>query len=107
MDQQQSFINLLTGQAVEPAEWQLALAVGDYYLNDRPVVAINGGMFLDDVPNIYGEIVSSEGCRPGMFITRGYSQWCPEGELGLFHICEATRQLTADEFEAARKEGWT
>lgn len=103
------FRNMITGQVVRPAAWQLALAIGDYYEIAAPQGAVGDGQtftVFDDLPPIYGQIVSDEECAPGYFLARGYSEWCPDGELGLLAVCEPTRRLTAEEFAAARARGW-
>lgn len=99
------FVNILTGKTMTPEPWQLELKVGDFYINEKAVAALGEDIFYS-TPNIYGQIVSDEDCRPGYFWVRGYSEWCPEGELGGFNICEATRKLTEDEFNQARENGW-
>lgn len=104
------FYNQITGQAVEPTDWQLQLKPGDYYLIDRPTIMM--GDETHTGPNCYGHIIGNtpdpdEPAYPeGFFLVRAYSQWCPKGELGLFCIVEATRQLTEAEFEAFRAQGW-
>ncbi|MCB0190597.1 MAG: hypothetical protein KDJ65_01490 [Anaerolineae bacterium] len=102
------FTNLITGQQVTAKDWQLALKPGDYYLIKSPYV----GDQNYTGPTIYGEIITNtpeEGEPPyeeGFFLVRGYSQWCPDGELGMFSIVDATRQITKEEFELARQQGW-
>jgi len=103
------FRNMITGQAVRPAPWQLDLKIGDYYTIAAPTAAMGDGEHFevfDDMPPVYGEIVDDEECAPGYFLARGYSAWCPDGELGILNICEPTRRLTAEEFTAARARGW-
>ncbi|GIK36603.1 MAG: hypothetical protein BroJett011_04360 [Chloroflexota bacterium] len=116
MDEQLTFFNALTGQTVTAQDWQLQLKPGDYYAIERPTAATVDAKgrvnYFDDVPTVYGQIITNiaEKDEPaykfGHFLVRGFSQWCPEGELGLFNICEATRQLTEAQFNAARAAGW-
>lgn len=106
------FKHIFTGQWIEPEEWQANLRVGDYYRIDQPVamLAPTGNpreiQRKFQVPTVYGRLESAEGCPPGYFYARGYSQWCPTGEIGLVCIVEPTRQLTQEEFEQARAAGW-
>lgn len=107
---QLSFFNQFTGQTVTPSPRQLALKPGDYYAITRPTVALVDALGLaeiyDNVPTVYGHIITNEP-QPGYFLVRGFSQWCPDGELGTFNICEATTHpLTPQQFEAARAAGW-
>lgn len=103
------------GRVVAPAEWQLQLKPGDYYLIERPILRIvnpAGQVERTEGPAVYGQIVTNQPhpkepvYKPGYFLVRAYSTWCPDGELGTFHISEATRPLTAAEFEAARAASW-
>jgi|GEM_PF-1105235 len=113
MEDQLTFTNILTGETVVPNDWKRRLKPGDYYAIEPPTTAtgemtqgkINWTTF-DDLPTVYGHIESDEDCEPGFFWVRGYSQWCPDGELGLLNICEPTRQLTAEEFNQAQAAGW-
>lgn len=41
----------------------------------------------------------------GLFMARAFSAACPDGELGL-HEISAVREISADEFAAARRRGW-
>lgn len=96
------FTHILTGQEVEATTWQMALKAGDYY-------CIEGEL----MPTVYGHIITNEAeegeppYRPGFFLVRGYSEWCPQGELGMFCIVDATRPLSPEEFAQARANGWT
>ena len=94
------FMHLLTGQPVETEPWQDALKVRDFYAIENPTLWA-GGEFIPTLPPVYGHILSNEDCEPGFFWAEAYSQVCPEGEVGLFCIVEATRLLTEDEFHAA------
>lgn len=101
------FFNIVTGQYIEPTDWQLQLKVGDYYINEQATAGMLTSETLtiyNDMPNVYGQIVEAD--EPGYFLVRAYSQWCPEGELGMFNICDATRKLTPQEFEQARANDW-
>ena len=98
-----TFVNLITGERLEPQPWQEALAVGDYYLIETPLGQVGDHTFT--CPSVYGCILQPVP-GPGFFLVRAHSRWCAWGELGLFNICEATRQLTEAEFEAARAAGW-
>lgn len=98
-------IHLLTRHKVETAPWQDALKVGDYYLIEKPSLWA-GAEFFPDLPPVYGHILSAEDCEPGFFWAEAFSQVCPEGEIGLFCICEASRQLTEAEFLEAQSYGW-
>lgn len=104
------FRNLITGEMVTPTDWQRQLAVGDYYMIARPVAAavdLAGTTHTyDDMPAIYGQIIDNEGCQPGFFWVRAYSELCPHGESGQMNICEPTRKLTAEEFAVAQARGW-
>ncbi|MCB0207693.1 MAG: hypothetical protein KDJ52_00095 [Anaerolineae bacterium] len=116
------FINRITGQTVTPEPWQLALKIGDYYINEYATLIVGEAVF-DRIPNIYGQLVDQEDAvssiydpimgnpidnseTNGFFWAKTYSQWFPDGELRGFNICEATRQLTAEEFDQARENGW-
>lgn len=86
------FYNMVTGETVRPTDWQLQLKVGDFYANEAGVAAYadsEGVKVIGRPPTIYGEIL--EAAEPGFFRVKAYSVWCPEGEGGLFNICEATR----------------
>lgn len=103
------FRNIITGQLLTPSDWQAALQVGDYYEIAFPIAAAGDGQrfdIFDRMPHIYGQIESDEECQPGFFWVRAYSTDCPRGEVGSFNICEATRKLTREDFEAARARGW-
>lgn len=99
------FRHMITGEMVEPTDWQLGLQVGDYYRTDQSVAMV-GETIFDNIPTIYGHIESDEECEPGWFLVRAYSQWCLKGELGLMCIIEPSCKLTQEEFEAARAAGW-
>lgn len=101
------FINQITGKTVEAQPWQTQLKPGDYYLIVAPIIYLNGQNFTG--PTVYGQILPSheEDLLPDGFHTvRAYSQWEPDGELGLFCVVDATRQLTEAEFDAFRSQGW-
>lgn len=85
------FTNMLTGQSVVATDWQAALHVGDCYVIEQ-----------DDL-TIYGEITEATD-DAGFFWARGYSLVCPDGELGLLCVADATRQITRAEFDAAITE---
>jgi len=91
------FFNALTGAAqVAPAEWQLQLKPGDYYVIES---------FVSSLPAIYGQIIKPAE-EKGFFRVKAYSAWCVEGEEGTLCIVEPTRKLTRAEFEAAQKRNW-
>lgn len=99
------FRDQMTGRLVETAPWQDALQVGAYYLIENPNLWA-GADFSPALPQGFGKIISDEACerrwlQHGFFWAEAYSQVCPEGEVGLFCIAEATRQLTEDQFRAA------
>lgn len=107
------FTNMITGQTVTPTDWQQALKVGDYYCIAKPVVAVidpntghAGSLGPNEVPAVYGRIVSAVPRAPGHFWAKAYSQWCPDGETGLVCIVDPTHQLTKDEFNQAKASGW-
>lgn len=105
------FQNIITGQWIEATDWQLALKAGDFYCIEQPQLYAGGETSAG--PTIYGQIITNTPeddeplYRPGFFLVRGFSQWCPKGELGEFCIADATRQLSHEEFERARAAGWT
>ena len=96
--------NSITGEWVEPAQWQLALKIGDHYAI-HPNRIVLGKQYVP-VPTVYGCITSDAGCEPGFFFVSAYSQWNPDGEIGGFCICDATHPLTEEQFERAKAEGW-
>lgn len=104
------FQHIITGQLVEPSAWQQQLKIGDHYMDDHAVASTadaDGNMEIwGPLPTIYGRIESDEPCHPGFFYVMAFSQWCPDGELGLMCIVEPTRFLTPAEFDAARQAGW-
>ena len=63
------FFNQITGEHVIPADWQLQLKPGDYFIVEQPIMGIIG-------------------------------------EQGRQCIMDATRQITKEEFEQARKRDW-
>jgi hypothetical protein len=69
-------------------------------------VASVDGVVYPNLPTIYGEIVSDEDCEPGFFWVKGYSQMCPEGEIGSINTCEPARKLSKAEFNQAKADGW-
>ncbi len=85
------FHNMLTGEWQEPAEWQVALKVGDYYR-----IAHYG---------IYGQLIEATQ-NEGFFWAKGYSISCPEGETGMFCVLDATHPCTQEEFEQAKQRNW-
>ncbi|MCB0207699.1 MAG: hypothetical protein KDJ52_00125 [Anaerolineae bacterium] len=105
-----NFYNRITGQTVTPEPWQLELKVGDHYIIKQPKFWVGDEVGI--APTCYGEIITNtpEEDEPpypnGFFLVRAFSQWCPEGELGMFCIIEATRQITKEKFEQARLQGW-
>ena len=112
---QLAFFNYVTGETVTAQDWQVQLQVGDYYAIEQPTAAagVPGDWeVFSDAPTVYGQIITNTAeedepaYKPGFFLVRGFSAWCPEGELGLFNICEATRQLTEAQFNAARAADW-
>jgi len=109
-DNPMTFTNKITGQTVQAQPWQTQLKPGDYYLIAAPIIYLNGETFTG--PTVYGQILppareEEESLLPAGFHTvRAYSQWSPDGELGLFCIVDATRQLTEAEFEDYRSLGW-
>ena len=98
-------MHFLTGQTVNPEPWQEALKVGDFYVIENPTLWA-GGEFFPALPPVYGRILGDEECEPGFFWAEAFSQVCPEGEVGLFCIVEASRQLPEAEFLAAQEMGW-
>lgn len=98
------YVNLFTGQPVQPADWQLRLQPGDYYIIERPQIGLVGQPAVNG-PTVYGQIIKKSRLT-GLVWVKGFSDWCPEGETGLMNICEPTRRLTTAEFEAARDAGW-
>jgi len=102
------FRHMITGQPITPSDWQRALTIGDYYQIDNSVAAVGDEDTFTtyDIPTIYGQIESDEACPPGFFWVKAYSTDCPRGETGSFNICEATRQITKEEFEQARQRKW-
>ena len=100
-----NFYNQFTGETVTPTAWQQALKAGDYYIVEHPVFQVDAQVL--PAPTVYGRIRSNEGCEPGFFVVKAYSQLCPDGETGLMCICEPTRLLTRQEFERARKQNWS
>lgn len=98
------FHHLITGEIIEPEEWQLQLKVGDHYRIDRPYAMVGDTTY--DMPTIYGRIESDEDCPSGFFYVRAFSQYCPHGELGLMCLVEPSCLITEEEFYRARAEGW-
>lgn len=85
-----TFTSMITGETVTAAPWQEALAVGDHY-------AI---LFADDLL-VIGELLGvAAGHGPGFFWARGYSALCPEGELGLMCVADATFAVRPAHFAA-------
>ncbi|HRJ59057.1 MAG TPA: hypothetical protein PLV64_22420 [Anaerolineales bacterium] len=106
------FTNLITGETVHPADWQLALRPGDLYRIDRPMLGalaadMQGVIDLMDDITIYGEILNAEGCEEGFFNVYAYSALSPVGEEGILCILDPTARISRAEFEAARAAGWT
>ena len=97
-------INPLTNEPVQVQEWQLNLKPGDYYLIASPICQV--GHLRIPAPPIYGYVEDIEHPYTGYIYVRGFSQWCPAGELGGMFIAEPTRQLTAAEFLAAQSADW-
>lgn len=78
-----TFLNMVTGESVTAQPWQEALAVGDHY-------------FIASDPVVIGEILEAD--DPGFFWVRGYSLACPDGEVGLFCVADATAKISAEVF---------
>jgi len=105
------FVNLFTGQTIQTQAWQEALSPGSYYAIDNPGVGVLSGNATDffgviDGLTVYGEIISAEDCDEGFLLAKAYSAACPEGELGMMHVSQASRQISRVEFELAREAGW-
>lgn len=98
------FLNSFTGEWIEPAKWQLALKAGDYYAI-YPVRIALGKQYVP-VPTIYGCITGNEGLELGYFQVQTYSQSLSEGNAEEFCICDATHQLTEEQFKQAQGAGW-
>jgi hypothetical protein len=77
--------NMLTGEWMTPEPWQQELTVGSCYVIHHPVVAVDGRQ-IPGAPTVYGEIIDGEGCEEGFFYARAFSEYCPEGEIGLMCI---------------------
>lgn len=99
------FINTITGQISVPAPWQIKLKINDYYVVEKPFLSI-GKEIYSDLPCIYGQIISDEGCSPGYFYSRAFSRMYPEGEIGLMNICEPSRNIPEWEFLYAKELDW-
>jgi hypothetical protein len=105
------FYNLITDQMVIPLPWQAELKPGDYYVIESPLIGVqlpdlmDAGRLVNG--SIYGQILDARNCEPGFFNVIAYSVMCPNGEEGGICILDVTRAIDRDEFEAARREGWT
>lgn len=100
------FTNVTTGEMLVAEEWQMALGPGCFYVAQNPTLAFDGVQpSLEGAPNCYGEILEATD-EPGVFTVRAFSKGCPQGEIGVFTVVEASRELTPDEFRNARKDGW-
>ena len=101
------FINILTGEPIEPQPWQMELRPGDLYVIENPVVGLQGGG-VTTLYNVtfFGVIIDDQDCDPGFFNVLTYSRYCPKGEEGVVCIVEPTRTIPPEEFDAARKKGW-
>jgi len=105
------FYNLITDQMVIPLPWQAELKPGDFYVIESPLIGVQlpDLMDLETLVNvlIYGQILDARNCEPGFFNVIAYSVMCPNGEEGEICIMDVTRAINRDEFETARREGWT
>jgi len=103
------FFNQITGEHVIPADWQLQLKPGDYFIVEQPIMGIIGeqGAQQFDTSGIKIHVRIDKATRqPGFFLCTGFSTFCPGGEQGRQCIMDATRQITKEEFEQARKRDW-
>ena len=106
------FTNMFTGQTITSQPRQDELRPGDHYVIEKPGMGLMGMdrteylKTIDDLL-IHGEILDAEGCDEGIFNVRAYSSYCPDGEDGIVCIAEITRKISREEFEAARKSGWS
>ena len=105
------FYNMITDQIVSPVYWQAELKPGDYYVIESPLIGVQlpDLMEVEMLANIliYGQILDARNCEPGFFTVIEYSAMCPNGEELEICILDVTRVINRDEFEAARREGWT
>jgi hypothetical protein len=104
------FVNQITGERIEAAEWQIKLKPGDYFVNERPIAGVidKSGTQLFDTsmwPTIYVHI-DKPTRDAGFFWCTAYSEWEPNGDKGVQCILDATRQITKEEFEAASLRDW-
>jgi len=81
---------------------------GDYYQLLNPIAGAGpdaAHIVWSATPPVFGQIVSKT--RRGEFVVRAYSSWCPEGETGIFNPSyEPSRNITKEQFEAAKTRGW-
>jgi len=96
--------NFIANEWVEPTMWQKGLKIGDLYAI-HPNRIVLGKQYVP-APTVYGRITGDEMCEPGFFIVLAYSQLSPQGEVGEFCICEATHQLTEEQFKRAQSAAW-
>ena len=105
------FYNLITDKRVSPLSWQAELKPGDYFVIECPLIGVQlpDLMEVEMLANIliYGQILDARNCELGFFNVIAYSVMCPNGEEGEICIMDVTRAINRDEFEAARREGWT
>ena len=105
------FYNMITDQIVSPHYWQMELKPGDFYVIESPLIGVQLPDLIDvqTLVNvlIYGQILDARNCEPGFFNVIAYSAMCPNGEEGELCILDITRVINRDEFEMARREGWT
>jgi hypothetical protein len=90
------YYNSLTGFNIAPEDWQERLKAGDFF----ELEPIEGAAY----PTIYGEIL--QGIGNGYFKAVSFSKWCPSGQVGKVCLVEPTRQISKEEFEAARTAQW-
>ncbi len=93
------FYNRITDQTVSLLPWQKRLKPGDYYVIENHSI---------DEVRVHGQILDTrKNCESGFFNVRAYSAMYHDSEVGFMCIMEVTRTISRDEFEAARREGWT
>ena len=105
------FYNKITNQTILPFRWQEELKPGDNYVIESPVIGMQlpklmSSQTMDDVL-VYGQILDARNCEPGFFNVITYSVKCPNGDEEIMCIANITRRINRDEFEVARREGWT
>jgi len=101
------FHNQITNQTVSSLPWQEQLKTGDYYVIENLWIGVQFPALTDDYP-VYGQILDTrKNCEPGFFNVRAFSVMYPNGLVEHMCIMEVTRVISRQEFDAARRNGWS